>query len=80
MWMWWLQKTKNKMRLAIKTSTYGLLHIVVAMLVAYALTGNIKIAIGFGLIEPVIQMIVFSIHEYVWEKNKIYIWKEIKWI
>jgi uncharacterized membrane protein len=32
------------------------------------------------LIEPVIQMIVFSIHEYVWEKNKIYIWKEIKWI
>ena len=36
------------MRLAIKTSTYG-------------------------LIEPVIQMIVFSVHEYVWEKNKIYI-------
>ncbi|MDC0631824.1 DUF2061 domain-containing protein [Candidatus Pelagibacter sp.] len=64
---------KNKMRLAIKTSTYGLLHVIVAMLVAYALTGNIKIAIGFGLIEPVIQMIVFSIHEYVWEKNKIYI-------
>jgi uncharacterized membrane protein len=61
------------MRLAIKTSTYGLLHIVVAMLVAYALTGNIKITIGFGLIEPVIQMIVFSVHEYVWEKNKIYI-------
>jgi uncharacterized membrane protein len=60
------------MRLAIKTSTYGLLHVIVAMLVAYALTGNIKIAI-FGLIEPVIQMIVFSIHEYVWEKNKIYI-------
>jgi len=64
---------KNKMRLAIKTSTYGLLHISVAMLVAYALTGNIKIAIGFGLIEPVVQMIVFSVHEYVWEKNKIYI-------
>jgi uncharacterized membrane protein len=61
------------MRLAIKTSTYGLLHIVVAMLVAYALTGSIKIAIGFGLIEPVIQMTVFSVHEYVWEKNKIYI-------
>ena len=61
------------MWLAIKTSTYGLLHISVAMLVAYVLTGNIKIAIGFGLIEPVIQMIVFSVHEYVWEKNKIYI-------
>ena len=61
------------MRLAIKTSTYGLLHIIVAMLVAYVLTGNIKIVIGFGLIEPVIQMIVFSVHEYVWEKNKIYV-------
>ena len=48
------------MRLAIKTSTYGLLHVMVAMLVAYALTGKIKIASGFGLIEPVIQMIVFS--------------------
>jgi uncharacterized membrane protein len=58
------------MRLALKTTSYGLTHIVVATGVAYMLTGNMIAAIGIGLIEPIIQTAVFSIHEYIWENPK----------
>ena len=55
------------MRLAMKTTSYGITHIVVATAVAYALTGNLAVAIGIGLIEPIVQTGVFSLHEYLWE-------------
>lgn len=58
------------MRLALKTTSYGITHIVVATLVAYALTGNLAIAIGIGLIEPIVQTFVYSLHEHLWESRK----------
>ncbi len=58
------------MRLLMKTATYSILHIIVATSVAYALTGNIIVALGIGLIEPIVQTFVFTIHELLWEHNK----------
>lgn len=58
------------MRLALKTTTYGLLHMVVATGVAYALTGSWAIALGIGLIEPVVQTFVFALHDWAWEGRK----------
>ena len=58
------------MRLAFKTTSYGITHIVVATAVAYTLTQNIAAAIGIGLIEPIIQTGVYSLHEYLWERPK----------
>ena len=55
------------MRLATKTLTYGIAHIAVATAVAYALTGNLAASIGIGLIEPIIQTGVFTLHEILWE-------------
>jgi len=55
------------MRLAMKTATYGVLHVAVASTVAYALTGNAAAAIGIGLIEPLVQTAVFALHERLWE-------------
>jgi uncharacterized membrane protein len=55
------------MRLALKTLSYGTLHIGVATAVAYALTGNLTAALGIGLIEPLVQTAVFAIHERLWE-------------
>ena len=57
------------MRLALKTASYGITHVAVATAVAYALTGNMAAAIGIGLIEPIIQTGVFSVHEYLWESR-----------
>ncbi len=55
------------MRLALKTTSYGILHVGVATAVAYALTGDLALALGIGLIEPIVQTAVFALHERVWE-------------
>ena len=57
------------MRRIAKTSTYCMLHIAVATMVAYALSGSWKVALGIGLIEPLVQTIVFYMHESAWESQ-----------
>ncbi len=57
------------MRLAIKTASYGTVHIGVATGVAYALTGDLAIALGIGLLEPVVQTVVYAVHERLWERT-----------
>lgn len=57
------------MRLFAKTLSYGTIHVMVASTVAYALTGNWAIALGIGLLEPVVQTLVFPLHEYIWERK-----------
>lgn len=58
------------MRLVLKTTSYGITHIIVATAVAYAITGNLAMALGIGLIEPIVQTGVFALHDYLWERNK----------
>jgi len=58
------------MRLAFKTASYGITHVIVATAVAYTLTQNLAAAIGIGLIEPFVQTGVYSLHEYLWERPK----------
>lgn len=58
------------MRLLLKTLSYGVTYIVVATMVAYALTGDLLIALGIGLIEPIVQTGVFAVHDWLWEKDK----------
>ena len=59
------------MRLILKTASYGVLHVIVAISVAYALTGNMLIAVGIGLVEPLVQTVVFSVHEWLWERKVV---------
>lgn len=56
------------MRSVAKTVSYSLTHLVVAVSVAYALTGDWRIALGIGLVEPAIQTIAYAIHEKVWAR------------
>ena len=58
------------MRLLLKTITYALTHVCVAIGVSYYITRNLEMAIGIGVIEPLVQAGVFSIHDYLWEHNK----------
>ncbi|MCX7946275.1 MAG: DUF2061 domain-containing protein [Hydrogenophilus sp.] len=55
--------------LAIKTLTYFLLHITVAILVAYAITRDWQAALALSLIEPLVQSIAYLIHERLWQKR-----------
>jgi uncharacterized membrane protein len=51
-----------------KTASYYLLHITVAALVAYAVTGNLWMAFTLSLIEPSVQAVAFFFHEKAWNR------------
>ncbi|KAF1027351.1 MAG: hypothetical protein GAK29_00720 [Acinetobacter bereziniae] len=45
------------------------MHITVAMLVAYVVTGNFWMAVTLSLLEPTVQAFAFFFHEKVWNKR-----------
>lgn len=51
------------MRTAVKTATYGVMHFVVAVAVAFVLTGDWRIAVAVGLVEPVVQTVAYALHD-----------------
>lgn len=56
------------MRFALKTLTYGAMHLSVAVAVAYALTRDWRVALAVGLIEPIVQTAAFALHEQAWAR------------
>ena len=54
------------MRFAAKTASWSLVHMTVAIAVAYALTQNWRAALAVGLIEPIFQTIAFALNERAW--------------
>ncbi|MEG1451836.1 DUF2061 domain-containing protein [Brevundimonas sp.] len=53
-------------QVAVKTLTYGVMHFVVAVSVAYALTHDLRAALAIGLIEPLVQTVFFTLHDRFW--------------
>ena len=51
-----------------KTVTYSMMHVVVAVTVAYLLSGSFAVALSIGLIEPLVQTFTFYFHERGWKK------------
>ncbi|MES2613486.1 MAG: DUF2061 domain-containing protein [Pseudomonadota bacterium] len=58
---------KNKTML-MKTGSYYLIHISVAAMVAYAVTGNFWASLTLSLLEPTVQAVAFFFHEKAWER------------
>ncbi len=58
-------------KLAMKTASYGAIHVMVATSIAYLLTGDFAAAAGIGLLEPIVQTGVFAIHEQLWESTPV---------
>jgi uncharacterized membrane protein len=56
-------------RTLLKTGTYCLMHLTVAIAVAFALTRNWQAALAIGLVEPFVQTFAFAIHERLWSKR-----------
>lgn len=59
---------RNLKQVALKTVTYGLMHFTVAVLVAFALTRDIRIALAIGIIEPLVQTVFFTLHDRIWTR------------
>ena len=56
------------MRTAKKTVSYSIMHLTVAITVAYALTRDWRAALAIGLVEPIFQTLAFALHERVWDR------------
>lgn len=54
----------------LKTGTYGAMHLTVAVAVAYAVSGSWTIALGIGLIEPLVQTFFYDLHERLWRRAR----------
>lgn len=55
-------------RTFLKTCTYCVMHFTVAILVAFALTRDWKLALAVGIVEPLVQTGFFAMHEKLWSK------------
>ncbi|WP_297799428.1 DUF2061 domain-containing protein [uncultured Brevundimonas sp.] len=53
-------------KLALKIASYGVMHLIVAIIVAFAITRDIRLALAVGMVEPFFQTIAYTIHDRVW--------------
>ncbi|MFY3382584.1 DUF2061 domain-containing protein [Paracidovorax sp. MALMAid1276] len=58
---------ENKTML-MKTASYYVIHIAVAAMVAYAVTGNLWASLTLSLLEPTVQAVAFFFHEKAWSR------------
>ncbi|WP_334154483.1 DUF2061 domain-containing protein [Tepidimonas sp.] len=50
------------------TATYYVMHVTVAMVVAYAVTGSWLAALTLSLLEPTVQAVAYFFHERAWAR------------
>ena len=53
-----------------KTASYYVMHMAVAAGVAYAVTGELWMALTLSLVEPTVQAVAFFFHEKAWERAR----------
>ena len=58
----------NNLPTLMKTGSYYVIHVCVAALVAYAVTGNLIASLTLSLLEPTIQAFAFFFHEKTWQR------------
>lgn len=56
------------MHLGFKTVTYTLMHMGIAFVIAWAVSGSLAVALGISLIEPFFQIAGYYLHERAWLK------------
>lgn len=61
----WIDK-----RTLTKTSSYWVVHVSVAAMVAYAVTGDLITSLTLSLLEPTVQAFAFFAHEKLWESPR----------
>lgn len=57
-----------------KTLTFGLMHVTIAFLVVWALTGSPAISGAVALIEPLVNTLGYAVHERLWARRQITQW------
>lgn len=63
------QAARQNKTMLMKTGSYYLVHICVAAMVAYAVTGNFWASLTLSLLEPTVQAVAFFFHEKAWDRK-----------
>lgn len=53
----------------LKTISFGIMHISVAFLVIWAITGDWRLGGITAMVEPLINTLAYHVHEKVWRKS-----------
>lgn len=53
-----------------KTLTFAVVHMSVAFVVGYALTGSVAIGGALALVEPLVNTVAYYLHELVWSRKQ----------
>lgn len=56
--------------LSLKTASYAIMHLAVAIMVAYALTLDWRKALAIGIVEPFVQTFAFAFHDRYWRQRE----------
>ncbi|MFP4520329.1 MAG: DUF2061 domain-containing protein [Oceanicaulis sp.] len=67
---WPARRRGTPLRRTAKTASYAVMHLLVAMAVAFALTRDWRAALAIGLVEPVVQTIAYALHERAWAQRE----------
>ncbi|GAA3987701.1 hypothetical protein GCM10022279_08380 [Comamonas faecalis] len=59
---------RTNAQMLMKTGTYYVIHVSVAAMVAYAVTGNLWASLTLSLLEPTVQAFAFFFHEKAWDR------------
>ena len=59
---------RNNRQTLSKTASYYVIHVTVAAMVAYAVTGNLIASLTLSLLEPTVQAFAFFFHEKAWDR------------
>lgn len=54
--------------LAAKIVAYGLVHFAVAAMVTHMLTGDVRLALAVGVIEPFVQTVFYGLYDRLWHR------------
>lgn len=52
----------------LKTASYYVIHVTVAAVVAFGVTGNLWASLTLSLLEPTVQAVAFFFHEKAWAR------------
>lgn len=57
-------------RVAVKTTLYTVLHLTLAVAVAFGLTRDWRVALAIGIAEPIVQAVVFRLYDRLWLRTQ----------
>ena len=53
----------------VKTTSFAVVHFLVAFSVGYLMTGSIAIGGAIAVVEPLCNTVAYYLHEKIWEKK-----------